>query len=153
VKIQIQETPFGRMQNSVMCGDCQGSGKVISKACNSCHGSGVNTKEVEYEFDIPRGIMDGEMLKVGGMGKIMDGEMLKVGGMGNAVKNGIDGDLIINIVEIPHDKFRRVGNDIHQTLNLTYKDLVLGNDDVHVDTMEGKIKFKIKEGTKIGSMY
>lgn len=138
MKIQIQETPFGRMQNSVMCGDCQGNGKVISKACNSCHGSGVNTKEVEYEFDIPRGIMDGEMLKVGGMG--------------NAVKNGIDGDLIINIVEIPHEKFRRVGNDIHQTLNLTYKDLVLGNDDVHVDTMEGKIKFKIKEGTKIGSM-
>ena len=78
--------------------------------------------------------------------------MLRVSGMGNAVKNGIDGDLIINIVEQPHEKFRRIGNDLHQTLNLSYKDLVLGNDDVHVDTMEGKIKFKIKEGTKIGTM-
>jgi molecular chaperone DnaJ len=138
VKVQIQKSPFGGVQNTVMCGECQGSGNVISKACNSCKGSGVGLSEVEYEFEIPRGVMDGEMLRVGAMG--------------NAVKSGVEGDLIINIVELPHDKFRRVVNDIHQTLNLSYKELVLGNDAVQVDTMEGKIKFKIKEGTKIGSM-
>ena len=135
---QVQNTPFGRIQNSVMCSNCQGSGEMIVKPCGSCGGNGTKMGEVEYEFEIPKGLMDGEMLRVGGMG--------------NAIKKGIDGDLIINIVEIPHDKFRRVGNDIHQTLNLTYKDLVLGNDDVQVDTMNGKIKIKIKKGTDIGTM-
>ena len=28
----------------------------------------------------------------------------------------------------------------------------MGNDEIQVDTLEGKIKFKIKEGTKVGSM-
>jgi molecular chaperone DnaJ len=82
----------------------------------------------------------------------MDGESLRVNGMGNSIRKGIEGDLIINIVETPHEKYRRVGSDIHQRVNLNYKDLVLGNEDVQVDTLEGKIKFKIKEGTKVGSM-
>jgi DnaJ-class molecular chaperone len=86
------------------------------------------------------------------MGKIMDGESFRVNGMGNSVRKGIDGDLILNIIETPHDKYRRAGNDIHQRVSLEYKDLVLGNDDIQVDTLEGKIKFKIKEGTKVGSM-
>ena len=30
--------------------------------------------------------------------------------------------------------------------------MVLGNTDIHVETMEGKIKIKIKEGTKVGTM-
>lgn len=135
---QVQNTPFGRIQNTVMCSNCQGSGEMLVKPCNSCGGNGVKLGEVEYEFDIPRGLMEGEMLRVNAMG--------------NAVKNGIDGDLIINFVEIPHEKFRRVGNDIHQTIKLTYKDLVLGNDNVQIDTMDGKIKFKIKKGTDVGTM-
>jgi len=93
---------------------------------------------MEYEFNIPKGLMDGEMLRVGGLG--------------NAIKNGVDGDLIINIVEQPHEYFIRMGNDIKQVLNLSYKDLVLGNEEVIVKTMEGKIKIKIKGGTKVGSM-
>jgi molecular chaperone DnaJ len=113
-------------------------GEVVTKKCESCSGIGTTTVEKDFEFDIPKGIMDGESFKVTGMG--------------NSVRNGIDGDLIINIVETPHDLYRRVGNDIHQRINLTYKDLVLGNDDVQVETLEGKIKFKIKEGTKVGSM-
>ena len=135
---QIQQTPFGRIQSSVVCNSCQGSGEMVVKSCGSCNGNGIKLSEVEYEFDIPRGIMDGEMLKVNGMG--------------SSIRNGIDGDLIINIVETPHEKFKRVGNDIYQTLKLSYKDLVLGNDDVHIDTMDKKIKIKVKKGTDIGTM-
>ena len=135
---QVQNTPFGRIQNTVMCSNCQGSGEMLVKPCSSCGGNGTKLGEVEYEFEIPKGLMDGEMLRVSGMG--------------NAIKKGVDGDLIINVVEIPHDKFRRVGNDIHQTINLTYKDLVLGNENVQIDTMDGKIKIKIKKGTDIGTM-
>jgi DnaJ-class molecular chaperone len=51
----------------------------------------------------------------------MDGESFRVNGMGNSIRKGIDGDLIINIVETPHEKYRRVGNDIHQRVNLIIK--------------------------------
>ena len=43
-------------------------------------------------------------------------------------------------------------SDNFHTRNLTYKDLVLGNDSIEVDTIDSKIRFKIKEGTKIGSI-
>ncbi len=135
---QIHNTTFGMMQNTTTCNNCQGSGEIIINPCTTCNGLGVKVSIIEYEFDIPRGVMDGEMLRVNGMG--------------NSIKNGIDGDLVINIVEIPHEKFRRVGIDVHQTINLTYKDLVLGNENVMVDTLEGKIKFKLKKGTDVGSM-
>lgn len=135
---QIQDTPFGRMSNMTGCPTCSGSGEMIIKKCEVCFGTGTNAGEIEFEFDIPKGIMDGESLRVNGMG--------------NSIRKGIEGDLIINIVETPHEKYRRVGSDVHQRVNLNYKDLVLGNEDVQVDTLEGKIKFKIKEGTKVGSM-
>jgi molecular chaperone DnaJ len=135
---QIQSTPFGKIQSTIQCHNCNGSGNVITKKCNSCDGNGVQKVETPFDFTIPQGIMDGEAMRVFGMG--------------NAIKNGVEGDLLINIVEKSHDKFKRVGLDLHQKVNLTYKDLVLGNDSVEIDTMDNKIRFKIKEGTKVGSI-
>jgi molecular chaperone DnaJ len=135
---QTQNTPFGKIQSTVQCPYCSGSGSIISKKCGTCSGNGVNGKDIPFDFELPKGVMDGEMLRVFGMG--------------NSVRNGIDGDLLINIIEVPHEKFKRVGLDIHQKINLTYKDLVLGNDSVEVDTMDNKIRFKIGSGTKVGTM-
>lgn len=133
-----QNTPFGQIQSTVQCPNCSGSGSVITKKCETCSGNGVNQKNIPFEFDLPKGIMDGEMLRVHGMG--------------NSVRNGIDGDLIINVIEIPHNKFKRVGMDIHQRINLSFKDLVLGNDSVEIDTIDNKIRFKVNPGTKVGTL-
>jgi molecular chaperone DnaJ len=136
--IHEQNTPFGKIQSSFQCPNCLGAGSIIDKKCNSCSGDGVIQKDVPFEFELPKGVMDGEIYKIFGMG--------------NSVKNGVEGDLLINVVEIPHNKFKRVGLDIHQRVNLTYKDLVLGNDSVEIDTMDNKIRFKINSGTKVGTM-
>jgi len=135
---QTQNTPFGQIQSTIQCPYCSGTGSIITKKCDTCYGKGVNQSNVPFEFDLPKGIMDGEMLRVFGMG--------------NSVRNGVEGDLLINVVEIPHEKFKRVGMDLHQKINLSYKDLVLGNDSVEVDTMDNKIRFKINSGTKVGTM-
>ena len=82
---------------------------------------GVKLKEETIDFEIPKGIMDGEYLAIRGKG--------------NSIKKGIAGDLIINVVEIPHDKFKRDNNDIHQRIKLSYKDLVLGCS-TELDTLE-----------------
>jgi molecular chaperone DnaJ len=134
---QIQRTPMGRIQTTVSCPNCGGSGQVITNPCGGCSSNGVNTSEEHLSFDIPKGIMDGESLRVPGKG--------------NAIRNGTDGDIFINIIEKVHDKFRRSGLDIHQRVNLPYKDLVLGTP-IEVDTIDGKIRMTVKSGTQVGSM-
>lgn len=134
---QIQESPFGKIQAAVPCPSCGGSGRVIVKPCGTCSSNGVKTSEEQLSFDIPKGIMNGESLRVTSKG--------------NSIKNGIDGDLFINIVEKPHDKFVRKGLDIHQRVNLPYKDLVLGSP-IELDTLDGKIRMNIKSSTQVGSM-
>jgi molecular chaperone DnaJ len=81
----------------------------------------------------------------------MDGESLRVNGKGNAIKNGVEGDLIIFIVEKPHEKFRRTGLDLYQRVNFTFKELSIGSP-VEIDTIDGKIRMNIKEGTQVGSL-
>jgi molecular chaperone DnaJ len=134
---QIQQTPFGRIQNTVSCPNCSGTGNMITKPCGECTSNGVTLSEEQLSFDIPQGIMDGESLRVTTKG--------------NSIRNGVDGDLYINIIETPHDKFRRSGLDIYQRVVLPYKDLVLGSP-IEVDTIDGKIRMNIKEGTQVGSM-
>ena len=132
---RVANTPFGKIQNTTICPTCTGEGSVIVKPCKICNGLGVNLKEETADFEIPKGIMDGEYL-------VMKGK-------GNAIKKGNSGDLIINIVEIPHEIFKRKNNDIYRRLKLSYKDLVLGCSP-ELETLNGKIRIKIKEGTEVG---
>ena len=133
-----QRTPFGVIRNRVPCDVCGGQKIKITKKCNTCNGDGVNVKEHIVDVNIPKGIIDGEMMKYIGNG--------------NSIKNGSYGDLIIQIVEKTHEIFIRRGLDLHQKIILTYKDLVLGNDNVEVTTIDGKIRFKVRKGTQIGTM-
>jgi len=135
VMVQIQNTPFGKIQNTVTCPYCRGEGSILINPCQDCEGKGSKIKEEILEFDIPHGIMDGEILIIGGKG--------------NYIKNGVNGDLLVNIIENPHHKFKRSGIDIHQRLNLKYKDLVLGAP-IELETLNGKIRINIKAGTQVG---
>ena len=132
---RVSNTPFGRIQNTAMCPTCVGEGKIIFDPCKKCNGNGVNLMDETVEFDLPKGIMDSENL------------VIKT--KGNAIKGGLNGDLIINIVETPHEKFKRKNQDIYQRIKLSYKDLVLGTP-YELDTLNGKIRINVKAGTEIG---
>ena len=135
IMAQIQSTPFGRIQNTITCPHCRGEGSILINPCLGCEGKGSKIKEETLECVIPPGIMDGEILVIEKNG--------------NFIKNGINGDLLINIIEVPHHQFKRNGIDIHQRLNLKYKDLVLGSP-IEVETLNGKIRINIKAGTQVG---
>ena len=132
---QVMNTPFGKMMQESNCNGCGGTGKKIKTPCKSCKGQGATTMEETLEIDIPRGISDGEMM----VGR----------GSGDYARGGIAGDLIIQIVELPHERFRRNGFDLHYRLPMTYDTLVLGGP-VEVSTINGKIKITMKEGSSIG---
>jgi molecular chaperone DnaJ len=131
----IQNTPIGRVQNTIQCHSCNGRGKIIIDPCKVCSGKAYTIKEETLEFNVPPGLSDGENL------------ILRE--KGNSTPNGINGDLNIQIIELPHEKFKRSGLDIHQRVILSYRELVLGTPK-EIDTLDGKIRIKIKEGTEVG---
>jgi molecular chaperone DnaJ len=132
---QVVNTPMGQMAQESPCPSCSGSGKLIKTSCKTCGGKGATNSEETLEVDIPQGISDGEIM----MSR----------GAGDFVRNGIAGDLILQIIELPHENFRRSNLDLHHRLKLPYETLILG-DSVEVVTIDGKIKMSVKEGTSIG---
>jgi molecular chaperone DnaJ len=96
---QIVNTPIGRMRQDGPCPNCAGQGRIIKKPCTKCGGRGGVSVEDQFEVDVPKGVNDGEI-------------MVAKGG-GDFVRNGIPGDLILQIVELQHDKYRRSGLDLH----------------------------------------
>lgn len=135
VVVGVQSTPFGKIRTNVSCPQCNGNGEVITKSCKSCGTQGVKLSEELLEFDIPKGIMEGEQLVLRGKG--------------NSIKKGISGDLIVNIIEVPHEIFKRKNIDIHQRINLSFKEIILGTPK-EIKTIDGLIRVNIKEGTEIG---
>jgi molecular chaperone DnaJ len=94
------------------CSYCSGKGKIITNPCQSCNGTGYEEKIEEKTFTIPKGIIDSLQFQFSGLG--------------NEIKDGIPGDLLIVVKEIPHDTFKRQGNDLIANVNVNVIDAILG---------------------------
>ena len=89
------------------CGYCGGTGKSSADSpCSNCGGTGKIRKYVDVTIDLPRGVQTGMNVKFSGLG-------------GESPNGGENGDLIVNITVLPHDKFVVAGNN-----NLIYYDKV-----------------------------
>lgn len=134
-----QRTPFGVIQTSRVCDACRGKGKVIEKRCPNCNGSGrVRTKR-SVEIDIPAGIADGQVLKVGGHGNA-------------GTNNGPYGDLHVFVNVRPHTIFERKGDDVWCEIPITFTQAALGGE-VTVPTLDGKVSYSIHEGTQPNDVF
>lgn len=135
-KTIIQNTPFGRIQQSTICDNCMGSGKITLNTCNHCKGTGLNTIDEEIEVKIPAGVA-----------KDM---ALTMKGYGNFTKGGDSGDLHIIIDEIPSE-YKRDGKNILINKYISVIDAILGND-VIVKTPHGDMTIKINPATEHGTV-
>jgi molecular chaperone DnaJ len=134
---QVYNTPIGYVQQQSTCTTCDGVGKTYKTKCNTCNGSGLEKKEETIEVDVPAGVQEG-------MTFVMDKK-------GHGVKSGVEGDLHIKIMELPHSVFTRNGADLKMFLKLSYPQLVLG-DKVEIETIENtKIRISVPEGSDVGS--
>ena len=95
----------------------------------------VNGKNIR--ITIPAGIENGQIIKLKGHG-------------GPGVNGGPNGDLYITFVIENNTKFNRVGNDLYTTADLDLYTAILGGDIV-VDTLDGKVKLKVKPETQSGT--
>jgi curved DNA-binding protein len=101
------------------------------------HAQTITVNDKNIRITIPAGVEDGQVIR------------LKNHGAPGA-NGGPGGDLYITFRIEPDPVFKRVGNDLYITLNLDLYTAVLGGD-VMVDTLDGKIKLKIKPGTQNGT--
>lgn len=137
-KVQTIRTQFGTQMFTRTCDVCNGGGEVIEVKCTVCNGSGLELTEENVSIDIPSGVSDN-----------MNYNMT---GFGHHAKNGTAGDLIITLMELPHEQFVRNGNDLKYNLKLTYPQLILG-DKVEITTIDGtRIRIDVPEYTKTGAI-
>lgn len=95
----------------------------------------VNGKNLR--ITVPAGVSDGQVIKLAGQG-------------GPGANGGPNGDLYITFVIVEDPQFKRVGNDLYSTANISLYNAVLGGEET-VDTFGGKVKLKIKPGTQNGT--
>lgn len=95
----------------------------------------VNGKNIR--ITIPAGVEDGQVIKLKDHG-------------GPGANGGPNGDLYITFVVEPDPVFKRSGNDLYTTIPLDFYTAVLGGE-VMVETLDGKIKLKVKPETQNGT--
>ena len=121
------------------CGQCRGTGSIITKPCTACRGAGRVQKERKLTVRIPPGIATGQRLRLGGEGEA-------------GPSGGPSGDLYVVIHVQDHPFFQRDGNDLFCEIPLNYPTLAVGGE-IRIPTLEGEEAFTVPEGTQSGTTF
>jgi molecular chaperone DnaJ len=121
------------------CGQCHGSGRVVTKPCTTCQGAGRVGKQRKLTVKVPAGIASGQRLRLHAEGE---------GGLAG----GDSGDLYVFVEVGEHPFFRRDGNDLLCEILLNFTTLALGGS-IDVPTLDGTESYKIPEGTQSGTTF
>lgn len=136
---QTQRTPLGMFQTQAACPNCRGTGKIIRTPCPKCSGAGRLRKNRKLNVTIPAGIDDGQSIQLRGQG--------------NAGANGGPaGDLLVTVGIRPHPVFSRDGSNVICEIPISFTQAALG-DTLQVPTIDGRIEYKIPEGTQTATVF
>lgn len=119
------------------CSRCGGEGAVIQSPCPECNGQGKSKVTRKIKVKIPPGVDNGSNLRVRGEGE---------------AGQSAHGDLYVIIEVMPHELFRRHGNDILFETSVSLSKAILGGD-IIVPTLTGKVDMRIPPGTQSGSLF
>lgn len=129
----------GFFRIAVTCPVCRGEGTVVASPCPKCKGRGQTPDVRELKVRIPAGVDDGSRLRLRGEGE-------------PGMHGGPPGDLYV-VIHVEEDKvFRRQGQDLVVSLELTMVQAALG-DKVKVPTLEGEETMEIPKGTQSGEVF
>jgi len=128
-----------QVMSIAQCPECGGSGKIIDMPCRTCHGSGMLQKMRRIEVTIPRGVEDGQFLRVAGEGE--PGE-----------NGGSAGDLYVVVHVKKHDIFGRQGADLTTPAVVGLATALLGGE-ITVPTITGSAVLKIPHGTQSHTLF
>lgn len=122
------------------CGQCRGSGRIVSKPCPACRGAGAVEQSRKLTVRVPAGIATGQRLRLAGEGEA-------------GTQGGPPGDLYVIIIVQEHPFFRRDGNDLACEIPVNFPTLALGGE-IKVPSVSGEPQtLKIPDGTATGSTF
>ena len=137
---KMTTTAFGQISMEEICYNCSGEGKIPKAICNSCSGEGTQRIQDTVEVKIPKGAVSGMSFVVPGMGDFG--------------KNGIPGDLVVTVAEIPDDFFKRDGLNLICHKSISFYQACSGTEIfVPSPSGEGKYKIIVPPGTQPGKVF
>ena len=129
----------GFFQMVSTCGQCGGSGQVITNPCKKCRGSGRIPKKRTVNIKIPAGVHEGQGIRVASEGEPGRG-------------GGPRGDLYCYVRVKPHEFLQRDGNDLIAVVPISFTQAALGAT-IDVPTINGTKGLKIPPGAQYGSIF
>ena len=137
---QVRQTFIVQMVETVPCQACNGRGQVIEKACHTCSGRGQERKKLRKSVTIPAGVDNGMQIRLPNEGQ-------------PGTNGGPNGNLFIAVDVLPHEYFKRRGEDIILDLDINIAQAVLGAD-IEVPTVDKKDEsLRVPSGTQPGTVF
>ena len=119
------------------CGVCKGIKKLAGALCHKCRGSGFDQFGKKIEIDIPKGILNGEKIKLENVN----------------VSNKNKENLFLTVKIDKHPIFQLKNNNLHYVAKVDVSDCVLGAD-INVPKLSGKqVKLTLPPKTKSGQIF
>ncbi len=120
------------------CSRCGGTGVLNAQICPQCHGTGRLITPKKFDVTIPKGVRDGQRIRLAGQGSRGTG-------------GGPNGDLYLDVRVKADGTYERKGDDLYVDVPISIYDLVLGAD-VRVPTMTGDVTVTVPPGTQSSKM-
>jgi molecular chaperone DnaJ len=136
---RVQQSIFGQFVNVATCERCHGEGRIVTRPCTSCRGSGRERKQRKLVIKIPAGVDSGSQMRLSGEGEA-------------GINGGGPGNLYITIHVEAHRFFQREGDDLIFDLPLNFAQAALG-DEVEIPSLDGQMTLKIPAGTQSGRIF
>lgn len=134
---QVRNTQ-GFFQFVVPCPACHGEGYTIAKPCPRCRGKGQVQQMRDLSVRVPAGVDNGTRLRLRSEGE-------------SGSNGGPNGDLYV-FITVEEDKvFRRQGQDLVLTREISFVQAALGHT-LEVPGLDGPLELKIAKGTQSGSV-
>ncbi|HEV2757828.1 MAG TPA: molecular chaperone DnaJ [Actinomycetota bacterium] len=134
----VRRTMLGNVMTAATCPRCRGAGQEIASPCPNCRGRGRVEATDTLTVQIPPGVDDGAQLRVSGRGEA-------------GVRGGRSGDLYVAIRVLPHETFRRAGDDLGCEVAVPMTVAALGGT-ITIPTLEGDEEVEVAAGTQPGEV-
>jgi molecular chaperone DnaJ len=134
----VSQNIFGQFVQQRSCPECGGAGEILEQPCHDCGGEGRVVQRHQLEIDVPKGIHDGQQIRVRGEGH-------------SGFRNAERGHAFVVVRVRPDSRFLREGDDLHTALRLTMTDAALGTT-ATVETLGGDVELEVPAGTQPGEV-
>lgn len=120
----VQRSFIGDIRTTQACPACDGYGTVIPERCTECSGHGRIRSNRTINVKVPAGVDTGNRIHLESQGEVGPG-------------GGPAGDLYVELVVVPHEIFKRDGDDLDVVAKIPMTAAALGTE-VSVATLDAE---------------